>query len=100
MLNDSRLKALWLAEVEEMRLRILTMRQALVEALRTTLPDVNFDYLLQQRGMFSYTGLRADQVDHLREESAVYLISSGRMCMAGLNSRNVQPVAQAIARVI
>jgi aromatic-amino-acid transaminase len=100
VLNDAELKASWLAEVEEMRTRILAMRQALVNVLKEAVPGVNFDYLLKQRGMFSYTGLSAAQVDRLREEFGVYLISSGRMCVAGLNSRNVQRVAQAFSAVI
>ena len=100
VLNDPALKASWLAEVEAMRMRILAMRQALVDVLKETLPGRNFDYLLEQRGMFSYTGLSAAQVDRLREEFGVYLIGSGRMCVAGLNSRNVQRVAQAFAEVM
>ncbi|EKZ6372570.1 aromatic amino acid transaminase [Klebsiella aerogenes] len=99
VLNDPALKASWLAEVEAMRTRILAMRQTLVDALKEAVPGKNFDYLLKQRGMFSYTGLSAAQVDRLREEFGVYLIASGRMCVAGLNSRNVQRVAQAFAAV-
>jgi aromatic-amino-acid transaminase len=100
VLNDEQLKANWLAEVETMRRRILDMRQALVSVLKAEMPERNFDYLLQQRGMFSYTGLSAAQVDRLRDEFGVYLIASGRMCVAGLNSHNVQRVAQAFAAVM
>ncbi|WP_105268922.1 aromatic amino acid transaminase [Escherichia sp. MOD1-EC6163] len=100
VLNDEALKANWLAEVEEMRTRILAMRQQLVQVLSTEMPERNFDYLLKQRGMFSYTGLSAAQVDRLREEFGVYLIASGRMCVAGLNSANVQRVAKAFAAVM
>ncbi|HEM7498626.1 aromatic amino acid transaminase [Klebsiella aerogenes] len=100
VLNDPALKASWLAEVEAMRTRILAMRQTLVDALKEAVPGKNFDYLLKQRGMFSYTGLSVAQVDRLREEFGVYLIASGRMCVAGLNSRNVQRVAQAFAAVM
>ncbi|MEB4676559.1 aromatic amino acid transaminase [Enterobacteriaceae bacterium G50] len=100
VLNDNALKASWLAEVEAMRTRILDMRQALVNVLKEAMPDGNFDYLLKQRGMFSYTGLSAAQVDRLRDEFGVYLIASGRMCVAGLNSRNVHRVAQAFAAVM
>ncbi|MGV0242954.1 aromatic amino acid transaminase [Klebsiella aerogenes] len=100
VLNDPALKASWLAEVEAMRTRIVAMRQTLVDALKEAVPGKNFDYLLKQRGMFSYTGLSAAQVDRLREEFGVYLIASGRMCVAGLNSRNVQRVAQAFAAVM
>ncbi|EKG5853399.1 aromatic amino acid transaminase [Shigella dysenteriae] len=100
VLNDEALKASWLAEVEEMRTRILAMRQELVKVLSTEMPERNFDYLLNQRGMFSYTGLSAAQVDRLREEFGIYLIASGRMCVAGLNTANVQRVAKAFAAVM
>jgi len=100
VLGDAGLKASWLAEVEAMRTRILAMRQELVTVLKEAVPGGNFDYLLKQRGMFSYTGLSAAQVDRLREEFGVYLIASGRMCVAGLNSRNVHRVAQAFAAVM
>ncbi|HEY0210398.1 amino acid aminotransferase [Acerihabitans sp.] len=97
VLNDPALNAQWRQEVSAMRLRILQMRQDLVAALKISLPARNFDYLLQQRGMFSYTGLSPQQVDRLRDEFGVYLIGSGRMCLAGLNTDNVSRVARAIA---
>ena len=100
VLGDDELKAEWLAEVEAMRTRILSMRQTLVDVLKEAVPGHNFDYLLQQRGMFSYTGFSVQQVDRLRDEFGVYLIASGRMCVAGLNSSNVQRVAQAFAAVM
>ncbi|BCT17127.1 TPA: aromatic amino acid transaminase [Enterobacter asburiae] len=100
VLGDEQLKASWLAEVEAMRKRILSMRQELVNVLKEAVPGHNFNYLLKQRGMFSYTGLSAAQVDRLREEFGVYLIASGRMCVAGLNASNVHRVAQAFAAVM
>jgi aromatic-amino-acid transaminase len=100
VLNDEKLKASWLAEVETMRVRILEMRQVLVEVLTKAVPGRNFDYLLKQRGMFSYTGLNAAQADRLRDEFGVYLLASGRICVAGLNHGNVQRVAQAFAAVM
>ena len=100
VLNNPELKASWLAEVEEMRLRILEMRQVLVDVLTEALPGKDFNFLLQQRGMFSYTGLSAAQVDRLRDEFGVYLIASGRVCMAGLNRNNVHQVAEAFAAVM
>ncbi|MFW3573040.1 aromatic amino acid transaminase [Kosakonia cowanii] len=100
VLNDAGLKASWLAEVEAMRTRIQAMRQTLVDALNAAMPTGDFTYLLKQRGMFSYTGLSAAQVDRLREEFGIYLVSSGRICVAGLNNRNVHRVAQAFAAVM
>ena len=100
VLGDEQLTASWLAEVESMRKRILSMRQELVNVLKEAVPGHNFDYLIRQRGMFSYTGLSAAQVDRLRDEFGVYLIASGRMCVAGLNASNVHRVAQAFAAVM
>lgn len=100
VLGDAALKAGWLAEVEAMRTRIIAMRETLVGALKQTLPARNFDYLVAQRGMFSYTGLSAAQVDRLREEFGIYLVRSGRICVAGLNAGNVGRVAEAFAKVM
>lgn len=99
VLNDEALRTQWLAEVEEMRVRIGSMRTQLASLLRDAFPDGRHDYLLRQKGMFSYTGLSAEQVAHLRRECGIYLIDSGRMCLAGLNAGNVKLVADAIARV-
>ena len=74
-------------------------RKGLHEVLSAKLPGRDFGYFLTQRGMFSYTGLTAAQVDRLRDEHAVYLVRSGRMCVAGLSTRNVQAVAEAFAAV-
>jgi aromatic-amino-acid transaminase len=100
VLADPQLKTDWLTEVEGMRSRIVAMRETLVEALGQTLPGRNFDYLITQRGMFSYTGLSAAQVDRLREEFGIYLVRSGRICVAGLNTQNVARVADAFAKVM
>lgn len=100
VLGDAQLKAGWLAEVEAMRTRIIAMRETLVGALKETLPARNFDYLVEQRGMFSFTGLSAAQVDRLREEFGIYLVRSGRICVAGLNAGNVGRVAEAFAKVM
>ena len=75
------------------------VRQALHARLSALRPERDFGFLLSQRGMFSYTGLSAQQVDTLREQHAVYLIRSGRMCVAGLTQGNVERVAQALAAV-
>jgi aromatic-amino-acid transaminase len=100
VLSEPKLRASWEAEVALMRERILAMRKTLHGVLTKKLPGRNFDYFLTQRGMFSYTGLTAAQVDRLREEHAVYLVRSGRMCVAGLNTRNVEATAVAMAAVL
>jgi aromatic-amino-acid transaminase len=100
VLTESALRSAWERDVAAMRERILAMRRQLHEVLSAKVPDRDFDYILTQRGMFSYTGLTAQQVDRLRDEHALYMIRSGRICVAGLNSRNVEPTANAIAAVI
>ncbi len=100
VLGDADLRTLWQAEVAAMRERIAAMRRALHDALAQRLPGRDFGYLLSQRGMFSYTGLSAQQVDQLRNDHAVYLIRSGRICIAGLNTGNVGRTADAIAAVL
>lgn len=80
--------------------RIAKMRTILRDELVQRLPGKNFDYLVKQRGMFSYTGLTAEQVDALRDDYAIYLLRSGRMCVAGLNQKNVYYVAESIAKVL
>ena len=100
VLTDPALRSQWEGEVDAMRQRIHEMRNALYEVLSAKLPGRNFDYFLTQRGMFSYTGMSAAQVDRLKEEFAVYLVRSGRMCVAGLNSKNVEATAAAMAAVL
>jgi aromatic-amino-acid transaminase len=90
----------WEAEVRAMRERIKAMRHQLHAVLSRECPGRDFSYFLSQRGMFSYTGLTPAQVDALRDEHAVYLVRSGRMCVAGLNLHNVQAVARAFAAVM
>jgi aromatic-amino-acid transaminase len=100
VLTDPELRAAWAADVASMRERILAMRRRLHAVLGARLPGRDFGYFITQRGMFSYTGLSAAQVDRLREEHAVYLVRSGRMCVAGLNNANVERVAEAFAAVV
>ncbi|OQS37698.1 amino acid aminotransferase [Chromobacterium haemolyticum] len=99
VLGDAELKALWVSEVNEMRGRILEMRGILVEVLKQALPEQDFAYLVHQRGMFSYTGFSQAQVDALRERFGVYLVGTGRMCVAGLTRANAPYVAKAFAAV-
>lgn len=100
VITTPELLAKWDSEVAQMRDRIKAMRQKLYKALSSKLPGRNFDYFIKQRGMFSYTGLNAEQVQRLQDEFAVYLVSSGRMCVAGLNESNIDYVAQSFAAVL
>ncbi len=99
VLGDPRLRALWEEELGGMRDRIRAMRVGLVSRLKQRMPSVNFDYIEEQRGMFSYSGLTADQVARLRDEFAIYALNTGRLCVAALNERNIDIVADAIAEV-
>jgi aromatic-amino-acid transaminase len=83
-----------------MRERIQAMRKKLHDVLSAKIPGRDFSYFLTQRGMFSYTGLSAEQCDRLKEEFGVYLVRSGRMCVAGLNTGNVEATATAMAAVL
>jgi aromatic-amino-acid transaminase len=100
VLHDPKLFALWDRELACMRDRIRTMRGQLVEKLRAAGANQNFDFVLQQRGMFSYSGLTTAQVDSLRKEQSIYALSTGRICVAALNSGNIDRVAKGIAAVI
>jgi aromatic-amino-acid transaminase len=100
VLDTPELRSLWEKELGEMRERIRANRHALVERLAVRVPKAEFDFMLRQRGMFSYSGLTAAQVARLREEFAIYAIDTGRICVAAINSRNIDYVADAIAKVL
>ncbi|MBN8488639.1 MAG: aspartate/tyrosine/aromatic aminotransferase [Burkholderiales bacterium] len=100
ILNTPELHAMWVDELNGMRARIQDMRQRLHAVVSAKVPGRDFSYFLTQRGMFSYTGLSAAQVDRLRDEFGVYLVRSGRMCVAGLNTGNVERTAEAMAAVL
>ncbi|MES1964407.1 aspartate/tyrosine/aromatic aminotransferase [Psychrobacter sp. AH5] len=100
VMNDEELHQHWVNEVYAMRDRIKAMRLKLKSVLQTKLPERNFDYLTEQKGMFSFTGLTPKQIERLQSEYGVYLVSNSRMCMAGLNVSNVDYVAEAMARVL
>ena len=99
-LNDPILFKQWEKEVYEIRDRIRAMRIHLHDVLQEKLPDRDFTYLSAQRGMFSFTGLSSEQVARLQCEYSIYIVENGRMCVAGLNSRNIDYVAQAMAEVM
>ena len=100
VLATPELRALWDRELGEMRDRIKVMRRQLVEKIRAHRADFDFSFIVRQRGLFSYSGLTRDQVRRLREEYALYAIESGRICVPALNSRNIDYVASAIAKVL
>jgi aromatic-amino-acid transaminase len=100
VLATPELRSLWDKELGEMRERIKVMRRQLVDKIRANRSDFDFGFITRQRGLFSYSGLSRDQVRRLREEYSLYAIESGRICVPALNSRNIDYVAQAIAKVL
>ena len=99
VLTTPELRDLWEQELGAMRERIKSMRRALVEKVRARAPDLDLGFVLRQRGLFSYSGLSRDAVLRLRQEYSIYALESGRICVAALNSGNIDYVAEAIAEV-
>lgn len=100
ILGSPELRARWESELSGMRERIKSMRERLADLLTKRIPGQDFSYVRRQRGMFSYSGLTSSQVDRLRTEFAIYAVSTGRICVAALNRKNIEPVADAIAAVM
>ena len=100
VLNTPELRALWEKELGEMRVRIKAMRQKLVDGLKAAGVKEDMGFITKQIGMFSYSGLSKDQMVRLRNEFGVYGTDSGRMCVAALNSKNIDYVCASIAKVI
>jgi len=100
VLNTPELRAQWEAELGDMRVRIKAMRQKLVDGLKSAGVKQDMSFITQQIGMFSYSGLSKDQMVRLRNEFGVYGTDTGRMCVAALNSKNIDYVCASIAKVI
>ncbi len=100
ILTTPALRTLWEEELTEMRERIHSMRHALVDALKQLGVSHDFDFVRRQCGMFSYSGLSAEQVDRLREAFGFYAVRTGRICIAALNTSNIERVAVGIASVL
>ena len=100
VLDDAALRAQWEQELGEMRQRIKQMRSLLVAQLKEAGVQQDFDFILRQRGMFSYSGLNTAQMQRLRNEFGVYGLDSGRICVAALNQNNIAAVVAAIAKVL
>jgi aromatic-amino-acid transaminase len=100
VLNSPELRAMWEAELGEMRDRIKLMRNQFVSKLAAKGAKRDFSFVNRQRGMFSYTGLSAAQVERLQKEFGIYAVSTGRICVAALNSKNIDAVVDAVAAVL
>jgi aromatic-amino-acid transaminase len=100
VLNNPSLRQQWEDELAYMRERIKTMRHELVVRLAANGAKQDFSFIESQRGMFSYSGLSAEQVARLQKEDSIFALSTGRICVAALNTKNIDRVAKAIARVL
>ena len=100
ILVDVVLRQQWDGEVAEMRERINGMRKLFTQTMADRLPGRDFSFIERQRGMFSYTGLTADQVDTLRNKFSIYIVRDGRINVAGINPGNVGPLCDAISSVL
>ncbi|MFV0662444.1 amino acid aminotransferase [Denitromonas sp.] len=100
VLSDAGLRAQWEEELAGMRDRIRLMRTQLVERIAAAGVKQDFSFVIAQRGMFSFTGLTAAQVERMKSEHGIYAVSTGRICLAALNSKNIDTVAKAIASVL
>ena len=100
VMNDPQLRALWEQELGAMRVRIKSMRQKLVDGLKAAGVGQDMSFITKQIGMFSYSGLTKEQMVRLRNEFGVYGTDTGRMCVAALNSQNIDHVCASIAKVL
>jgi aspartate aminotransferase/aromatic-amino-acid transaminase len=100
ILSDDDLTAIWKVELVEMCERIHDLRRQLVAGLADRKIDRDMSFITQQKGMFSYSGLTPDQVDQLKNQHGIYMLRSGRMNVAGLNSKNLEVVCDAMASVM
>jgi aromatic-amino-acid transaminase len=100
VLSSAELRKQWEEELGGMRDRIRSMRTSLVERLKAEGVAQDFSFVAKQRGMFSFTGLSAAQVERLKDEFGIYAVSTGRICLAALNSKNIGYVASSIAKIL
>jgi len=100
VLTNPELREIWDMKLGGMRERIRELRGLLVKKLSQRIPDRDFEFVRTQRGMFSYSGLSKVQVERLRDEFSIYAVNTGRICVAALNSKNIEYVADAITTVL
>jgi aromatic-amino-acid transaminase len=99
-LNTPELRSTWEEELEGMRLRILEMRSLFVRRLQELVPQRDFSFIENQRGMFSYSGLSKEMILELRAKHHIYALESGRICVAAMNTKNVDYICSSIASVL
>lgn len=100
VLQDDSLRLLWSEEVAQMRERIHSMRVAMAEGLKSRGVERDFSFIVKQRGMFSFSGLRKDQVQRLRDEKSIYVVGDGRINVAGITSKNIEYLCDSVAEVL
>ena len=100
VLQDPELKAQWIAELDEMRARIKEMRQKFVDLLKEKGAKQDFGFIIEQNGMFSFSGLSPEQVDRLKDEFAIYAVRSGRINVAGITADNIDYLCESIVKVL
>ena len=100
VLQDVELKAQWVAELDEMRVRIKEMRQKFVDLLKEKGAQQDFDFIVKQNGMFSFSGLTPEQVDRLKDEFAIYAVRSGRINVADITVDNIDYLCESIVKVL
>lgn len=100
VLGDDQLRAQWQAELEAVRLRIKSMRTLLCDSLQDNEAGMDFSHIKEQKGMFSFLGITSEQLQRLREEFGIYIVSSTRVNLAGVNSNNIEYLSQSILTVL
>lgn len=100
ILTDDALRSLWEMELKSMRTRIQEMRSLFVSTLRAKGVEQDFSFISKQQGMFSFSGLNAEQVAQLKREHGIYIVGSGRINVAGMTHSNMEPLCKAIASVL
>lgn len=100
ILGDTALRANWETELTEVRSRIQSMRTLLTDSIQNNAAGVDFSHVQQQKGMFSFLGLNTDQLDQLRNEFGIYIVSSSRVNLAGINSSNIGYLSSSILSVL
>jgi aspartate aminotransferase len=100
VLSDNQLRTEWETELESVRARIQSMRNLLADSINTNTAGLDFSHIKQQRGMFSFLGISADQLQRLRDEYAIYIVNSTRINLAGINSTNIDYLSDSILKVL
>ena len=100
VLGDKSLRELWINELAIMRNRIKDMRNAFVNGLKERGVSQDFSYIINQRGMFSFSGLSNDHVENLKENKSIYIVKGGRINVAGLTSSNIDYVCESISEIL